>query len=170
MGLDRELSIFLIIAGIVVALGLIGIFTFPEIAENIDISDQRCLSEEGFVWNEVEQECINPGFSGEAKYQVSDFETCAEAGYAIGESHPRQCWTPGGRHFVEGIATEGLLRACPDEWIRNEMPCICADDDPECEGCKDREYFITNGERGELEDFDVSWIEKNCELEKQIVY
>jgi len=34
---------------------------------------------------------------------INSFEECAEAGYPIGESYPRQCWTPGGKHFVEEI-------------------------------------------------------------------
>jgi len=34
---------------------------------------------------------------------VTNFEECALAGYPVGESHPRQCWTPDGRHFVEEI-------------------------------------------------------------------
>jgi len=34
---------------------------------------------------------------------ITNFEECAQAGYPVGESHPRQCWTPDGRHFVEEI-------------------------------------------------------------------
>jgi len=34
---------------------------------------------------------------------VTNFEECAQAGYPVGESHPRQCWTPDGGYFVEEI-------------------------------------------------------------------
>ena len=34
---------------------------------------------------------------------IINFEQCADAGYPIGESYPRQCWTPDGKHFVEEI-------------------------------------------------------------------
>lgn len=34
---------------------------------------------------------------------VSNFEECAAQGNPVGESYPRQCWTPGGQHFVEDI-------------------------------------------------------------------
>lgn len=37
---------------------------------------------------------------------VNNFDECASAGYAIGESYPRQCWTPDGRTFVEDIGNE----------------------------------------------------------------
>lgn len=37
---------------------------------------------------------------------VNNFDECAAAGYAIGESYPRQCWTPDGRTFVEDIGNE----------------------------------------------------------------
>ena len=35
--------------------------------------------------------------------QIANFEQCVRAGYSVGESYPRQCWTPDGRHFVEEI-------------------------------------------------------------------
>lgn len=34
---------------------------------------------------------------------ITNFEECVQAGYPVGESYPRQCWTPDGRHFVEKI-------------------------------------------------------------------
>ncbi len=34
---------------------------------------------------------------------ITSFEQCAAAGYPVGESYPRQCWTPSGEHFVEVI-------------------------------------------------------------------
>ncbi|MBI2607360.1 MAG: hypothetical protein HYW51_00870 [Candidatus Doudnabacteria bacterium] len=38
--------------------------------------------------------------------EVVDFETCADAGYPIAESFPRQCVTPAGRTFVEETGVE----------------------------------------------------------------
>lgn len=35
--------------------------------------------------------------------EVTDFLTCAEAGYPVMESYPQQCHTPDGRLFVEDI-------------------------------------------------------------------
>ena len=35
--------------------------------------------------------------------KITNFEECARAGYPVGESHPRQCWTPDGGHFIEEI-------------------------------------------------------------------
>lgn len=37
---------------------------------------------------------------------VVDFDTCAAAGNAVGESYPRQCWDAEGNHFVENIGNE----------------------------------------------------------------
>ncbi len=36
--------------------------------------------------------------------QITSFAQCEAAGYPVGESYPRQCWTPDGKHFVEDIA------------------------------------------------------------------
>lgn len=35
---------------------------------------------------------------------VDSFEKCAETGNLVGESHPRQCWTKDGKHFVEELS------------------------------------------------------------------
>mgnify|MGYP001558111066 FL=1 len=37
---------------------------------------------------------------------VNSFEDCVKAGYPVGESYPRQCWTPDGRRFVEETKPE----------------------------------------------------------------
>jgi hypothetical protein len=34
---------------------------------------------------------------------ITNFEECAQAGYPIGQSYPRQCWTPDGGRFVEEL-------------------------------------------------------------------
>ena len=38
--------------------------------------------------------------------EINSFEECASAGFVVGESYPRQCWTPNGKHFVEEITWE----------------------------------------------------------------
>ena len=38
-----------------------------------------------------------------ADKEIINFEECAAAGYVVGESYPRQCWTDDGVHFVEEI-------------------------------------------------------------------
>jgi hypothetical protein len=55
------------------------------------------------------------------------------------------------------------LQQCPDEWIDNQMPSTDLKK-------SETQYFILNGERRELYEFDVEWIQKNCGLKKQIVY
>ncbi len=37
---------------------------------------------------------------------VTNFAECERAGYAVGESYPRQCWTLDGQSFVEEITIE----------------------------------------------------------------
>jgi len=107
---------------------------------------------------------------------IVDFESCADAGYPVMKSYPRQCRTSDGRLFVEEIPSGNGdnrvgLESCPDEWIRNEMPCVCLDGKENCESCQNnREYFIVDGERRELNEYNVTWVEENCELEKTIVY
>ncbi len=58
-------------------------------------------------------------------------------------------------------ATSSLIKACPEEWIQNKMP------GPESKEAK--EYFIYEGNRRELKEFDLEWIQKNCNIKPQIV-
>lgn len=41
-------------------------------------------------------------------HTITNFQECAAAGYPVGESYPRQCWTPDGKHFVEEISDDPL--------------------------------------------------------------
>ena len=45
-------------------------------------------------------------FSKTSKKSIADFEQCAQAGYAVMESYPRQCTTPQGKTFVEKFVSE----------------------------------------------------------------
>jgi len=55
------------------------------------------------------------------------------------------------------------LQLCPDEWIDDQAPGGFSDQ-------YQRQYFILNGERREIEEFDMEWIQENCNLEKQVVW
>lgn len=55
------------------------------------------------------------------------------------------------------------LQQCPDEWIDNQMPSTDLKK-------SETQYFILNGVRRELNEFDVEWIQKNCSLKKQEVF
>ncbi len=63
-------------------------------------------------------------------------------------------WSPG-LHIEK-------LQVCPDEWIQNKMPGIIPDFSSE-------DYFILDGERRELTEFDLEWVQNNCNLEPQVV-
>lgn len=54
-------------------------------------------------------------------------------------------------------------KKCPDEWISNQMPGEVGDSST-------REYFIVDGRRVEISDYDIEWVVKNCSLQKEIVY
>jgi hypothetical protein len=58
----------------------------------------------------------------------------------------------------------GKLRVCPEEWIINRMPST---DDTTGNGVQ---YFIYQGKRRELSEFDFEWVQKNCNLTPQVVY
>jgi hypothetical protein len=54
---------------------------------------------------------------------ITNFEECAGAGYPVGESYPRQCWTPDGRYFVEEI-DQNLPPVLGPITISGEMTCL----------------------------------------------
>ncbi len=49
----------------------------------------------------------------------------------------------------------------PDEKIVNQMPGP---------GGPKPSYYIVNGERKEIEEFDANWVAANCNVPEQIVY
>lgn len=57
-----------------------------------------------------------------------------------------------------------LIRNCPDEWIINAMPGVGST-------AKSKEYYIYQGKRRELSEFDTEWVKKNCkDLKAQTVH
>lgn len=66
-------------------------------------------------------------FIQEPTMEVSSFEECAKAGYPVGESYPRQCWTPDGGHFVEKLI--------PSSGISPQEPITISDGGCVISGC-----------------------------------
>ena len=66
---------------------------------------------------------------------------------------------------------QALLRVCPEEKIINAMPTSGSESLGGYDaGVPPREYFILNGERREIEEFDMNWVEENCSFEEQVVW
>ena len=65
-----------------------------------------------------------------------------------------------------GLTTAELIRDCPEEKIVNRMPTVVE----EGGSSEPNSYFIYNGERRELKEFDLDWIEANCELSETEVH
>lgn len=57
---------------------------------------------------------------------IDSFEECAAAGYPVGESYPRQCWTSGGKHFVEEIndSNRNYHSGDVEECSRTQLLCV----------------------------------------------
>ena len=53
-----------------------------------------------------------------------------------------------------------LLQTCPNEWIQNRMPGP---------GTNFEEYYIVDGKRRELKEFDLEWVKKNCNIKPTVV-
>ena len=74
----------------------------------------------------------------------------------------------GGGLFNSSTSPVSLLRICPDQWIVNAMPGVDVGDPAVYSEAK--EYFIINGQRAEIVNYDLEWIENNCSVEKIIAY
>jgi len=61
------------------------------------------------------------------------------------------------------------LQFCPDVWIDNQMPTT-VEPGSEHEMVGRRDYYRADGVRREISEFDESWVNENCDLERQIVY
>jgi hypothetical protein len=61
-----------------------------------------CLVQEGYTWNATEKSCVNDWLRN--KYQIVDFQTCKDAGYALSENNATsslQCQALNGTIFIE---------------------------------------------------------------------
>lgn len=68
---------------------------------------------------------------------------------------------------VNNSVVSGNLRVCPDELIINTMPTFVEDGSPTqppSEG-----YYILNGKRRELAEFDTAWVAAHCKVPEQEV-
>ena len=62
------------------------------------------------------------------------------------------------------------LQVCPDKWYKNEQPCTYQNSPTECKQ-QQKEYFIIDGERKEVEKVDIEWVKENCEVnEPEVIY
>ena len=63
-----------------------------------------------------------------------------------------------------------LLKNCPDYLVTNKMPCVCSTDQcPECEN-PPRTYYILDGNRRGITEFDQEWVQQNCDVKEEVVY
>lgn len=71
---------------------------------------------------------------------------------------------------IEAVATSTepteLLQDCPQAWYDNRMPMVIEPGQPRSA----TQYFIYRGERRELAEFDMNWVEANCSIEPLVVY
>lgn len=58
----------------------------------------------------------------------------------------------------------GSLQRCPDEWIQNRMPGIAPEPGTVGLGSSARDYFVLDGRRREIAEFDGNWIDENCQF------
>lgn len=65
--------------------------------------------------------------------------------------------------FVYHSENRTLIKDCPGEWVEDRMP------GGKTESAKNQ-YFIINGNRKEIKDYDLEWIKSNCSVQIQYVY
>jgi hypothetical protein len=64
--------------------------------------------------------------------------------------------------IIGAPATGGsALQVCPDEMINNQMPGP---------GGQKASYYIVDGKRREISEFDANWVAQNCTVPAQTVY
>lgn len=59
-----------------------------------------------------------------------------------------------------------LIKDCPEEKIINKMPSISDDSSQNTPDA----YYIYQGNRKEIEEFDAEWVKKNCQVKTTVVY
>ncbi|MES2470776.1 MAG: hypothetical protein V4526_00910 [Patescibacteria group bacterium] len=58
------------------------------------------------------------------------------------------------------LGNDSKLHECPDEMIVNKMPGTSPQSS----------YYIKNGERREISDYDAGWVKRNCTVPTQEVF
>ena len=56
------------------------------------------------------------------------------------------------------LNNKSKIKQCPDQWIQNNMPGNTIKTD------KEKQYYIIDGKRRDLNEFDSNWINENCDL------
>ncbi|NMA44910.1 MAG: hypothetical protein GX950_03825 [Candidatus Diapherotrites archaeon] len=64
--------------------------------------------------------------------------------------------------LIQNMSQTEKLKVCPDKLIQNDMPSIMP--------ITNSNYYLINGERKEIIDFDANWVKNNCtiKIEKEI--
>lgn len=58
-------------------------------------------------------------------------------------------------------------KVCPDQWYINLQPTTYQDPLIDSQQRKrEMEYFVINGQRWELAEFDLDWVRQNCRVNK----
>ena len=57
-----------------------------------------------------------------------------------------------------------FLRVCPEQWYGDRMPSIIGSERT------NNEYFIYQGKRRELSEFDINWVKTNCQIKPVYAY
>ncbi len=52
------------------------------------------------------------------------------------------------------------LKICPDQWYDNKMPTTVGNKN------SNSQYFVLDGKRRELSEFNLNWIKNNCDVNK----
>jgi hypothetical protein len=76
-----------------------------------------CLGPAGYSWNESEKECVREWSHDEDRYQVTNFQTCVDAGYKLIKTDPARCETPSGKRFGEETQEE--------KYCEQDSDCAC---------------------------------------------
>ena len=108
---------------------------------------------EGFAFNAVSESCESVsvrGCSVETPFKTMD--GCSAVCLGLSE--------------VE----DGKIRTCPDIQINDQMPLVINDGESLDDAKINRSYFIYQGRRVAMKDFDMDWVNENCEVPSQTVY
>ncbi|HUT21980.1 MAG TPA: DUF333 domain-containing protein [Candidatus Bipolaricaulota bacterium] len=98
-----------------------------------------------YLWSYIADNDLDLFEKMKIEGKISDFDECADAGYAIMESYPRQCRTEDGRLFVEEINEDdnNLNAVGNNAGLANPASVYCEDN-----GGKLEIRTLANGQAG----------------------
>ncbi len=97
---------------------------------------------------------------------ISFYDGCNTCGAKDGEltfCTKKYCATPGPTKCLKYDKNPSLIQECPEEKINNLMPPV-----PPIP--HDRSYYIYQGTRYEIDEFDADWVKANCDVQEMNVY